>query len=150
MNVYFEQGGFMNNREIAENLKELSKLYADSAWNYERALNSIQDEDLRLELTEMHAEHIEQFDNFNTYIKQLGERPIKYQSTGEMSAEIVAIKEGMSDEEIINTLRKNEQVINSRLQSIVDEVQIPEIAHDLEEDIDVESGYIETLKDFMD
>lgn len=140
----------MNNREIADNLKELSKLYADSAWNYERALNSIQDEDLRLELTEMHAEHIEQFDNFNNYIKQLGERPIKYQSTGEMSAEIVAIKEGMSDEEIINTLRKNEQVINSKLQSIVDEVQIPEIAHDLEEDIDAEAGYIETLKDYMD
>ncbi len=140
----------MNNREIAENLKELSKLYADSAWNYDRALNSIQDEDLRLELVEMHAEHMEQFNNFNNYVKQLGERPIKFQSTGEMSENIVAIKEGMSDEEIINTLRKNEQVISNKLNSIVDDVQIPEITHDIEEDLDDEKEYIEMLKDYME
>jgi hypothetical protein len=140
----------MNNQEIAENLQELSKLYADCAYNYERALNSIQDEDLRLELTEMHANHIGQLDNFNDYIKQLGERPIKYQSTGEMSAELIAIKEGMSDEEVINVLRKNEQVINNKLHAIVDDVQIPEITHDIEEDIDDEEMYIETLKDYME
>lgn len=140
----------MNNREIADNLKDLSKLYADSAWNYERALNSIQDEDLRLELTEMHAEHIEQFNNFNNYVKQLGEKPIRYQSTGEMSEEIIAIKEGMSDEEIINTLRKNEQVISDKLQEIVDDVQIPEITHDIEADIEDEEDYINTLKDYIE
>lgn len=140
----------MNNQEIAENLQELSKLYADSAYNYERALNSIQDEDLRLELTQMHANHIGQLDNFNDHIKQLGEKPIKYQSTGEMSEELIAIKEGMSDEEIINVLRKNEQVINNKLHAIVDDVQIPEIAHDIEEDIDQEEMYIETLKDYME
>jgi hypothetical protein len=142
--------GIMNNQEIAESLQELSKLYADSAYNYERALNSIQDEDLRLELTEMHANHIGQLDNFNDYIKQLGEKPIKYQSTGEMSAELIAIKEGMSDEEIINVLRKNEEVINNKLHAIVDDVQIPEITHDIEEDIDDEEMYIETLKDYME
>ena len=140
----------MTNQEIALSLKDLSKLYADSAWNYERALNSIQDEDLRLELTEMHSNHMGQFDNFNDYIKQLGERPIKYQSTGEMSAELIAVKEGMSDEEIITILRKNEQVINDKLHSIVDDVQIPEITHDIEEDIEDEEIYIETLKDYME
>jgi type III secretion system FlhB-like substrate exporter len=98
----------------------------------------------------MHANHIEQLDNFNDYIKQLGEKPIKYQSTGEMSPELIAIKEGMSDEEIINVLRKNEQVINNKLHAIIDEVQIPEIAHDIEEDIDDEEMYIETLKDYME
>ncbi len=142
--------GTMNNREIADNLKELSKLYADSAWNYERALNLIQDEDLRLELTEMHAEHMEQFNNFNDYVKQLGEKPIRYHSTGEMSEEIIAIKDGMSDEEIINTLRKNEQVISDKLQEIVGDVQIPEITHDIEADLDDEEDYIHTLKDYIE
>ena len=140
----------MNNREIAETLKDLSKLYADSAWNYDRALNSINDEDLRQELVEMHAEHMEQFDNFNNYVKQLGEKPMKFQSNGEMSEDIVAIKEGMSDEEIITILRRNEQIISDKLHLIVDDVQIPEIAHDLEEDIDDEEVYIETLKDYME
>ena len=32
----------MNNKEIAENLKELVKLFSDSAWNYEKALDQIQ------------------------------------------------------------------------------------------------------------
>lgn len=139
----------MTNKEIAENLKELAKLYADSAWNYERAMNSIQDEDLRLELVEMHAEHLEQVETFNSYVKQLGERPYLFSSTGEMAKEIDAIKDGMSDEEIITTLRRNEQVISDKLQMIVDDVQIPEITHDIEEDIDDENEYIETLKDYM-
>lgn len=64
----------MNNKEIAENLKELVKLFSDSAWNYEKALDQIQDEDLKFELSELHDEHLENAENLNKYLRQLGRR----------------------------------------------------------------------------
>ncbi|NLW32034.1 MAG: ferritin-like domain-containing protein [Fibrobacter sp.] len=140
----------MTNKEIAESLKELVKLYSDSTWNYERALDQIQDEDLRKDLVELHDEHLEHMDNLNNYIKQLGERIPQYEYTGEMSAELTTITNDMSDEEIINSLRKNEKVLSEKLENIVEDIQIPEIAHDLEEDIDDENIYIDTLKDYLD
>ncbi len=144
------KGGIMTNKEIAESLKELVKLYSDSTWNYERALDQIQDEDLRKDLVELHDEHLEHMDNLNNYIKQLGERIPQYEYTGEMSAELTTITNDMSDEEIINSLRKNEKVLSEKLENIVEDIQIPEIAHDLEEDIDDENIYIDTLKDYLD
>lgn len=140
----------MTNREIAESLKILIKLYSDSAWNYERALDEIQDEELRRDLLELHDEHLEHKNNLDGYIKQLGERIPQYQYTGEMSSELVIITNEMSDEEIINSLRKNEMLLTERLESIIDDVQIPEIAHDLEDDIDDEDIYMNTLKDYLD
>ena len=140
----------MTNKEIAESLKELVKLYSDSTWNYERALDQIQDEDLRKDLVELHDEHLEHMDNLNNYIKQLGERIPQYEYTGEMSTVLTTITNDMSDEEIINSLRKNEKVLSEKLENIVEDVQIPEIAHDLEEDIDDENIYIDTLKDYLD
>ncbi|HLV33364.1 MAG TPA: ferritin-like domain-containing protein [Chitinispirillaceae bacterium] len=140
----------MTNKEIAESLKELVKLYSDSTWNYERALDQIQDEDLRKDLVELHDEHLEHMDNLNNYIKQLGEIIPQYEYTGEMSTELTTITNDMSDEEIINSLRKNEKVLSEKLENIVEDIQIPEIAHDLEEDIDDENIYIDTLKDYLD
>ena len=140
----------MTNKEIAESLKELVKLYSDSTWNYERALDQIQDEDLRKDLVELHDEHLEHMDNLNNYIKQLGERIPQYEYTGEMSTVLTTITNDMSDEEIINSLRKNEKVLSEKLENIVEDIQIPEIAHDLEEDIDDENIYIDTLKDYLD
>lgn len=144
------KGGIMTNKEIAESLKELVKLYSDSTWNYERALDQIQDEDLRKDLVELHDEHLEHMDNLNNYIKQLGERIPQYEYTGEMSTVLTTITNDMSDEEIINSLRKNEKVLSEKLENIVEDIQIPEIAHDLEEDIDDENIYIDTLKDYLD
>jgi len=43
----------MNNKQLADSLKDLVKLYSDSAWNYERALDQIQDEDMKQQLAEM-------------------------------------------------------------------------------------------------
>ena len=139
----------MNNKEIAESLIKLVKLNSDTAWNYERAINQIQDEDLRQELHELHNQHLEHVDNLNSYIKQLGERVPSYEHTGEMSDELVAITNDMSDEEVIRSLRKNETVLSDKLQAIVEEVQIPELAHDLEEDLEDERIYIETLQNYM-
>jgi hypothetical protein len=139
----------MNNKDLVVNLKRIAKLFSDAAWNYERALNKIEDEDLRLELMEMHDEHMEQMENLNGYIKQLGENPPKFVSIGEMSKELIPVTDDMSSEEIIKALRNNEKIISGKLQSLADEVQIPEIARDLEDDIDDEKTYIDTLRDYM-
>lgn len=137
----------MDNKEIVVNLKKLAKLFSDAAWNYERALNKIEDEDLRQELVEMHDEHMGHMENLNGYIKQMGERPPRFASTGEMSKELGVVTDEMNSEEIIKTLRKNEKLISERLQSLADEVQIPEIAQDLEDDIDDENVYLDRLHD---
>ena len=139
----------MNNQEIAESLMELVKLFSDTAWNYERALDQIQDEDLRLELTELHNEHIENMENLNSYIRQLGEKTPEYEFSGEISPELKAITSEMPDDEVIRTLRKNEKVINEKLSSIVEDVQIPELTHELEEEIENEEIYIDTLDNMM-
>ncbi len=139
----------MNNQEIAESLLNLVKLFSDTAWNYERALDQIQDEDLRLELTELHNEHIENMENLNSYIRQLGEKTPEYEFSGEISPELKAITSEMPDDEVIRTLRKNEKVINEKLSSIVEDVQIPELTHELEEEIENEEIYIDTLDNMM-
>ncbi|NLG17581.1 MAG: hypothetical protein GX556_09660 [Fibrobacter sp.] len=139
----------MNNQEIAESLMELVKLFSDTAWNYERALDQIQDEDLRLELSELHNEHIGNMENLNSYIRQLGEKTPAYEFSGEMSSELKAITSEMPDDEVIRTLRKNEKVINEKLSSVVEDVQIPELTHELEEEIENEKIYIDTLENLM-
>ncbi|NLD99783.1 MAG: DUF2383 domain-containing protein [Fibrobacter sp.] len=139
----------MNNKQLADSLKELVKLYSDSAWNYERALDQVQDEELKPQLAEMHEEHLDHMENLNSYIRQLGEMPPEYLFSGEMSSELKVITNELADDEIIRFLRENEKVLSKKLQVLVENVQIPEIVHDLEEDLEDENEYIETLQNFM-
>ncbi|HON12150.1 MAG TPA: ferritin-like domain-containing protein [Chitinispirillaceae bacterium] len=138
----------MNNKEIAENLKDLVKLFSDSAWNYEKALDQIQDEDLKFELSELHNEHLEHAENLNKYLRQLGEKTPRFEISDETS-ELITITSEMSDDEVIRNLRRNERVVKERLSSVVEDVQIPELAQELEEDIEDESIYIDTLQNLM-
>lgn len=138
----------MNNREIAENLKGLVKLYGDSAWNYERALDLIQDEEIHQQLLEMHDSHLDRMENLKEYIKQLGERAPQSEYFAEISPELSVVNDEMNDEDIIRVLKKNENLLSKRLQAVVENVQIPELAQDLEEDLEDEKIYIDTLQNF--
>ncbi|NLP02467.1 MAG: hypothetical protein GX089_08235 [Fibrobacter sp.] len=138
----------MNNKEIAENLKELVKLFSDSAWNYEKALDQIQDEDLKFELSELHDEHLENAENLNKYLRQLGEKAPRFEISDETS-ELITITSEMSDGEVIRNLRRNERVVRERISSVVEDVQIPELAQELEEEIEDEGIYINTLQNLM-
>ncbi len=139
----------MNNREIAESLKSLVKLYGDSAWNYERALDLIQDEELYQQLLEMHGSHLDRMESLKEYIKQLGERVSEAEYMEEISPEISVVNDEMADEDIVRVLKKNENVLSKKLQSVVENIQIPELAQDLEEEIEDEKIYIDTLQNFM-
>ncbi len=137
----------MNNKEIAENLKGLVKLYEDCAWNYERALALIQDEELHQQLIEMSDSHLERMRNLKEYIKQLGVAEADY--IEEMSAEISIVNDEMADEDIVKVLKKNENLLSRELQGVVETVQIPELVQDLEDEIEDEKIYIDTLDNFL-
>jgi len=137
----------MNNKEIAESLKGLVKLYEDCAWNYERALDLIQDEELHQQLIEMNDAHLERMENLKEYIKQLGVEVPEYLE--EISPEISTVDDEMSDEDIVKVLKKNENLLSRELQGVVENVQIPELVQDLEEEIEDEKIYIDTLENFI-
>lgn len=137
----------MNNKEIAENLKGLVKLYEDCAWNYERALALIQDEELHQQLIEMSDSHLERMRNLKEYIKQLGVAEADY--IEEMSSEISIVNDEMADEDIVKVLKKNENLLSRELQGVVETVQIPELVQDLEDEIEDEKIYIDTLDNFL-
>lgn len=137
----------MNNKDIAESLKGLVKLYEDCAWNYERALDVIQDEDLHEQLIEMNDAHLERMENLKEYIKQLGVEEIDYLE--EISPEISLVNDEMSDEDIVKVLKKNENLLSRELQGVVEKIQIPELAQDLEDEIEDEKIYIDTLENFI-
>lgn len=137
----------MNNKEIAENLKGLVKLYEDCAWNYERALALIQDEELHQQLIEMSDSHLERMRNLKEYIKQLGVAEADY--IEEMSAEISIVNDEMADEDIVKVLKKNENLLSRELQGVVETVQIPELVQDLEDEIEDEKIYIDTLDNYL-
>lgn len=139
----------MNNQEIADCLKELVKLYNDSAWNYERALDLIQDEDLHQQMLEMHDSHLDRMENLKEYIAQLGEKVPQSDMFSEISPDLSVVSDDMADEDILRVLKKNENVLSKKLQGIVENIQIPELAHDLEEDIEDEKIYIDTLQNYM-
>lgn len=139
----------MNNQEIADCLKELVKLYNDSAWNYERALDLIQDEDLHQQMLEMHDSHLDRMENLKEYIAQLGEKVSQSDMFLEISPDLSVVSDDMADEDILRVLKKNENVLSKKLQGIVENIQIPELAHDLEEDIEDEKIYIDTLQNYM-
>ncbi len=137
----------MNNKEIAERLKELVKLYDDCAWNYERALDLIQDEELYQQLVEMNDAHLERMENLKEYIKQLGVEVPDYLE--EISPEISIVNDEMNDEDIVKVLKKNENLLSKELQGVVESIQIPELVQDLEEGIEDEKIYIDTLENFI-
>lgn len=139
----------MDNIEIVENLTMLVKLYSDSAWNYERALDQIQDEDMRQQLLELHDQHLESMENLGNYIKQLGGKSPHYEYSGEMDPDLKIINNEMSDDLIIRALRQNERVLSKKLEAAIEGIQIPEIAHDLEDDLEDEKVFIDTLQDYM-
>jgi hypothetical protein len=138
----------MNNKEIADALIELSKLYTDSAWNYDRAMQIIKDEKLKTDLAEMQTEHLEQVDLFKNYAKQLGETNVYTDIPGVNATGITVIEDDMTEEDIVLALRRNEEMISKKLEQLAEDVMIPEIVHDLEEDLDDENEYIKTLNKF--
>ncbi len=137
----------MNNKEIAEGLKRLVKLYEDCAWNYERALDLIQDEELHQQLIEMSGAHMERMESLKEYIKQFGYEEADY--LGEISPEISLVNDEMNDEDIVKVLKKNENLLSRELQGMVENIQIPELAQDLEDEIEDEKIYIDTLENFI-
>lgn len=139
----------MNNKEIAESLKNLVKLYGDSAWNYERALDLIQDEEMHQQLIEMHNSHLDRMENLKEYIMQLGERVSESEYFVEISPELSVVNDEMVDEDIVRVLKKNENVLSKKLQSVVEKIQIPELAQDLEDEIEDEKIYMDTLQNFI-
>lgn len=139
----------MNNKEIAENLLGLVKLYNDAAWNYERALDLIQDEEIHRQMLEMHDSHLDRMENLKEYVTQLGEKIPQDEYFLEISPELSVVNEDMADEDIVKVLKKNENHLSKKLQEVVENIQIPEIAHDLEEDLEDEKIYIDTLQSFM-
>ena len=140
---------YVTNKEIAESLIGLVKLYNDAAWNYERALDLIQDEDIHQQMLEMHDSHLDRMENLKEYVKQLGEKIPQDDYFVEISPELSVVNEDMIDEDIVKVLKKNENHLSKKLQEVVEKIQIPEIAHDLEEDLEDEKIYIETLQNFM-
>lgn len=62
---------------------------------------------------------------------------------------MITITSEMSDGEVIRNLRRNERVVRERISSVVEDVQIPELAQELEEEIEDEGIYINTLQNLM-
>jgi hypothetical protein len=139
----------MNNEELRRSLIKLAKLYADSAWNYERAIMIIQDEELKNELAKMHNYHIEHLERINLYIRDFGGNSLEADLAEDLSEEMAVVTDGLSEEEVVLRLRNGEKAVSEKLQELVENVEIPELAQNLEEDLEDEDVYINTLKNYL-
>jgi hypothetical protein len=139
----------MDNNEIHQSLTKLAKLNADSAWNYERAVMIIQEEEIKNELAKMHDYHIEHLERLNTYLKDFGGGEISADLGEEISEEMELITDELSEEEIIQRLRNGEKILSEKLQNLVETVEIPDLAQNLEEELEDEDAYINTLKNLL-
>jgi hypothetical protein len=139
----------MDNQEIHESLVKLAKLNADSAWNYERAVMIIQEEEIKNELAKMHDYHIEHMERLNTYLRDFGDNGVSVDLGEEISEEMELITDELSEEEIIRRLREGEKVLSEKLQYLVETVELPDLAQNLEEELEDEDVYINTLKNLL-
>jgi hypothetical protein len=139
----------MDTNDTRAILTKLAKLYADSIWNYDRALMIIQDDDLKNELAKMHENHTGRLERLNIYIRDFGGTALQADLTEELSEEMEVVTDDLSEEEIIRRLRNGEKVISGRLQVLVENVEIPELVQIFEEDLEDEDVYINTLKNFL-
>jgi methyl coenzyme M reductase subunit C-like uncharacterized protein (methanogenesis marker protein 7) len=139
----------MNNQEIHESLVKLAKLNADSAWNYERAVMIIQEEEVKNELAKMHDYHIEHLERLNLYLRDFGDNGVSVDMGEEISEEMELITDELSEEEIIRRLGNGEKVLSEKLQDLVETVEIPELVQNLEEELEDEDVYINTLKNLL-
>jgi hypothetical protein len=55
----------------------------------------------------------------------------------------------MSNEDIVKVLKKNENLLSRELQRVVEHVEIPELVQDLEDVIEDEKIYIDTLENYI-
>lgn len=139
----------MENQKIHESLVKLAKLNADSAWNYERAVMIIQEEEIKNELAKMHDYHIEHMERLNTYLRDFGDNGVSVDLGEEISEEMELITDELSEEEIIRRLGNGEKVLSEKLQDLVETVELPELAQNLEEELEDEDVYINTLKNLL-
>ncbi len=139
----------MNNHEIHESLAKLAKLNADSAWNYERAVMIIQEEGIKNELAKMHDYHIEHMERLNAYLRDYGGGWVSIDTGEEISEEMELVTDELSEEEIIRRLGNGEKVLSEKLQYLVETIEIPDLAQNLEEELEDEDVYINTLKNLL-
>lgn len=139
----------MNIDDLRKSLVKLAKLYADSAWNYERAIMIIQDEELKNELAKMHNNHIEHLERINLYTRDFGGGSLQAELTEDLSEEMEVVTDDLSEGEIILRLKKGEKAVAEKLQDLLEIVEIPELIQNLEEDLEDEDVYINTLRNFL-
>ena len=104
---------------------------------------------MREDLLELRDRHLFHFERLSDHLKNMGELPPRYGIPGELSQGLRSITDDMKDDDVIRTLRANEHFITDRIRDLEENVQIPEINEELEEELDDEQMYMSTLDDMM-
>lgn len=139
----------MDNREIAQTLKNLVLLDIEATREYDWAIDHISDESIREQLLGIKEDHIEHADNINMYIRQLGEKPPDSREITESRLHEPSFQPGFNSEEILKTLMKDEKLIAKRYEEALENVFVPEIVTDLENDFEDDQMHVESIQGIL-
>ncbi|MDG5814946.1 ferritin-like domain-containing protein [Chitinispirillales bacterium ANBcel5] len=138
----------MENKEIARQLKNLTALDMEAAREYSWALENIKDEGLCEQLCDFKEDHEEHVQNLSRYIRQLGEKPPR---KNEIGSELKHDgKKGQYQiEDILRTLMRDEKIVSDKYEKLLDQVTIPQIAADLENDYEDDLLHLQTIRELL-
>ncbi len=136
----------MDNREIAQELRNLALLDIEATREYDWAIGRISDEGIREQLEDFREDHIEHVDNLNMYIRQLGEKLPDERELNESRLHRPGFEPGFEPRQILHTLENDEKLIASRYEEALDKVLVPEIVADLESDFEEDQMHVQSIQ----
>ncbi|MFP4162522.1 MAG: ferritin-like domain-containing protein [Chitinispirillaceae bacterium] len=139
----------MDNREIAQTLKNLVLLDIEATREYDWAIDHIGDESIREQLSGFKEDHLDHADNISMYIRQLGERMPSSREITESKLHEPNYQPGFKSEEILKTLVKDEKLIAKRYEEALENVFVPEIVSDLENDFEDDQMHAESIQGML-
>ncbi|MFP4012809.1 MAG: ferritin-like domain-containing protein [Chitinispirillaceae bacterium] len=139
----------MDNREIAQTLKNLVLLDLEATREYDWAIDHISDEGVREQLQGFKEDHIEHADNISMYIRQLGENPPDSRELNESRLHEPSFQPGFSSDEILKILMRDEKLIAKRYEEALENVFVPEIVTDLENDFEDDQMHVESIQGIL-
>jgi len=137
----------MEERDLVNTLKLLAQLYADAAWTYERAIDKIDQDEMRDELLDLRDQHLRHYENLSNYLRDIGEMPPRYGYPAEISEGLRSITDEMSVDETIRALKNNERYITTKIREAEETTQLAELTDELEGELEDEQSYIKILDD---
>src|SRR5688572_22845981 len=106
----------MIDKEIEKLINNLIQIDIDASYAYEKAIDAIEEQDIRAHLEKFKSDHLRHIENLSTLLKELGGTPIKHETDlkGKIIEGMTWLQGIMGTKGALNAMVTNEKITNKK------------------------------------